>query len=156
MIYLQMAFVFFLAGAAQWAWSAYFSFWGLTPQALLVLTVVAAARRGALAAMCFGFAWGLCLDVFRAHLFGSNALALTLIGYAVGSARRQIDVTSLASLSVVIVAITWGYFLLHGLLGLIFLKTFLWVGWSEFLLDPVYNCLVLPFLFWFWEGVMGL
>jgi hypothetical protein len=39
---------------------------------------------------------------------------------------------------------TWGSFLLYGVLGAIFAKQFLWVGWPAFLFDPLYNCLLVP------------
>lgn len=154
MNFLRMPLLFVLALVAHWTWSTYFSFLGLSPQILLVLTVVAAARFGAITAMCFGFAWGLFLDTFQVHLFGSNALALTIVGYLVGSVRRQIDVTGVGSLCVMVLGMTWGYFLLLGLLGLVFMKNFLWVGWPVFMIDPFYNCLIIPAAFVAW-GVAG-
>lgn len=150
-----MAALFFMAVAAHWWWSAYLSFFGLSPQILLVLTIVAAAKLGPNTAMCFGFGWGLALDVFSAHLFGANALALTLVGYAVGVVRRQIDVNALGPLCVMVMGMSWGYFLLSGLLSLVFMKTFSWIGWNAFLLDPFYNCLLLPFGMWAWNGAVG-
>ncbi len=149
-----MAAVFVLAMVAHWWWTTYLTIGGLAPQLLLVLTVVAASRRGAVAAMCFGFAWGLFLDVFRTHLFGANALLLTLVGYAVGSVRRQIDVNGLAPQCVLVLTLSWAYYLSFGVLGLIFLKSFLWVGWKPFLLDPLYNCLMIPFLFVIWDRMI--
>ena len=47
-------------------------------------------------------------------------------------------------LVLVVFLATWGYFLIQGLLALIFVKTFLWVGWGPFLADPFYNCLLAP------------
>jgi rod shape-determining protein MreD len=153
--YFRTAALFFVAIVAHWWWSSYFSFSGLSPQLLLVLTVVAAAKLGPNAAMTFGFFWGLFLDVFAAHLFGANALALTLVGYGVGVARKQVDVSGFAPLSAMILAMTWAYFLLLSLLGLVFLRSFAWVGWAPFLVDPIYNCLLLPFGNWAWSAALG-
>ena len=152
MSYLRMAVLFILALAAHWLWSAYFSFLGLAPQILLVLTVIAAARQGSITGMCLGFAWGLFLDVFQPHLFGANALVLTLIGYAVGAVRRQIDVAGFGPLCALVLSMTWGYFVLTGILGLIFMKSFFWVGWRPFLFDPLYNCALIAPLFLIWES----
>ena len=137
------------AGAmlAQWLWSSHFLVLGIAPQLLLVLTVALSARLGPVTGMCYGFAWGLFLDVMRAQLFGANALALTLVAYGTGSARRQIDMTGPGPQSVIVFFMTWAYFILTGLLGLIFMKTFLWVGWEVFLLNPFYNCLLVPVLY---------
>ena len=152
---IKLAALFFCAMLGQWLWSAYFPFLGLTPQLLLVLTVAISARLGPVIGMTFGFGWGLFLDVLQPQLFGANALAMTLIGYGTGSVRRQIDVVGIAPQSAVVFFMTWLYFAVLGLLGLIFIKTFLWVGWQPFLLDPFYNCLLVPVAFLFWEKTMG-
>ena len=148
---LRGSLFFLLAMVAHWLWSSHMTVWGLAPQLLLVLTVAVAARRGPIAAMSFGFCWGLFLDMLSARLFGANALALTLVGYGTGSVRRQIDVTGLAPQCMIVLFMTWAYFLLLGLLGLVFSKSFAWVGWTPFLLDPFYNVLVAVAAFIFWD-----
>lgn len=155
MSYFRMAALFFIAVAVNWWWAYYLSFSGLSPQILLVLTIVAAARLGSNLAMCFGFSWGLAMDVFSAHLFGANALALTLVGYGVGAVRRQVDVNGFGSLCVVVLNMTWGYFIFKGILGLVFMRYFSWIGWTAFLLDPLYNCLLLPIGLWAWNTAIG-
>ena len=149
---MGLVFLYFAAASAQWLWSSHFYLWGLSPQLLLVLTIALAARRGPIAAMGLGFLWGLFLDVLSARLFGANAFALTLVGYGTGSARRQIDVSGFAPQCVVVLIMTWGYFLLLGVLGFVFSKDFLWVGWPPFLLDPFYNVLVAAFLYAAWDS----
>jgi rod shape-determining protein MreD len=141
---LRGAGIFLVAAFLQWWWPTHFSFWGLSPQILLVLTVVLAARQGPDPGMCYGFLWGLFLDTMSPHLFGANAFSLMLAGYVTGILRRQIDLMDVAPLFLVIFLATWGYFLTLGLLAVIFTKTFLWVGWGPFLVDPFYNCLLAP------------
>jgi rod shape-determining protein MreD len=146
MSHFRGAVLFLAAALLQWWWSASLAFWGLTPQLLLVLTVAMASRVGPNPGMCYGFLWGLFLDVLRPELFGGNAFALMLVGYGTGALRRQIDVLDLVSQNVIVFLMTWGYFLLYGLLGVVFppSKGFLWVGWPAFLFDPLYNCLIMP------------
>ncbi len=141
---LRAVFLFAAAAVAQWWWSSHLALWGLAPQLLLVLTVAVAARSGANPGMAYGFLWGLSLDLLRAQLFGGNAFTLMLAGYATGTLRRQIDLSDFLSLCAVVFLATWGYFLCYGLLGAIFTKSFLWPGWSAFLCDPLYNCLLAP------------
>jgi len=152
MSHLRGAVLFVAAAFLQWWWSTHLSLWGLSPQVLLVLTVAIAARAGSNPGMCYGFLWGLFLDALRPHLFGANAFALMLAGYATGTMRRQMDVVDIVSQCVVVFLLTWGYFLFYGLLGLVFAKTFFWVGWAACLCDPLYNCLLVPFaaLCWAW------
>jgi rod shape-determining protein MreD len=137
--------LFLIAAFLQWWWSTRFSFEGLSPQMLLILTVAIAARFGPNPGMSYGFFWGLFLDVLRPQLFGGNAFSLMLVGFAAGTVRRQIDVGDIVSQFVVTFMMTWGYFLLYGILGAVFAKSFAWVGWPAFLFDPLYNCLLVPF-----------
>jgi rod shape-determining protein MreD len=150
-----MVFLFFLAMVLQWWLSTNFLVFDLTPRLLLVLTVVISARMGSVAGMSYGFAWGLYLDVLRAHLFGANALAYTLIAYTTGAIRRQIDVVGIGSQAAAVLLMSWGYFLLYALLGLIFMKTSLFPGWKIFFLNPFYNALMVPLVFVFWERFMA-
>lgn len=148
---LRLIGLFFAATAAQWWLSTYMAPGGASPQLLLVLTVGVAARYGAVRAMIAGFLWGLFLDVLGARLLGANALALTLVGYVTGSVRRQLDVIALGPQCVLVAGMTWGYFLLLGLLGLLFLKNFLWVGWAPFIVDPLLNCFAAFVIALFWR-----
>ena len=58
--------LFVLAMLGQWWWNSHFSYWGAAPQFLFALTILIAARRGPIAGMLAGFAWGIYLDVARA------------------------------------------------------------------------------------------
>lgn len=149
MRYTAATIAFIVGIIVEWVWSTHFTVFDLAPQILLVLTIAVASRSGAVAAQCFGFAWGLYLDVVSAHVFGANALALTLVGYFVGSLRRQMDVASAAPQLVLIALLTPAYFLFYGLTGFLFEGEFLWVGWRIFLAGPFYNCLFAPFGFEF-------
>lgn len=148
---VRLLFLFFAAMAVHWWWTTHFALWGLSPQLLLVLTVAVAARQGPVRAMLVGFGWGLFLDVLAPRLFGANALALTLVGYGTGAARRQIDVAGVGAQCAVVFFMTWAYFLLSGLVGAVFARHFLWVGWGTFLLDPFYNALAAAAVSLVWE-----
>lgn len=147
MTYLKLAVLFFGAMLLQWWLSTHV--W--SPLLLLVLTIATSARLGPSAGMTLGFGWGLFLDVLRAHLFGGNALVFTLAAYGTGMARRQIDVVGVGPQSVIVLVMSWIYFVLMGLLGLIFTRAFFWPGWKVAVLTPVYNTVLVPFVFLFWE-----
>jgi len=135
---------FFLAMVLHWLWSTHLTVFGLAPQFLLISTVVVAGRSGPVAGQCYGFAWGLFLDLLSGHVFGANALCLTLAAYGVGMLRRQMDVGSLPPQAVLVALLTPVYLVFYGLTGTVFEHRFLWAGWKVFLLTPVYNCLALP------------
>ena len=146
---------FFMVVAAmflQWWWSSHLAYWGSAPQFLLALTVLIAARRGPVPAMLIGFVWGLFTDTLRADLFGADALLYALAGYASGIVRRQIDLSQPEPLAVTVFLTTWAYALGLGVLGHIFLKSFVWIGWIAFLTAPFMNALVAILGALAWDG----
>lgn len=134
--------LFVAAMFLQWWWNAHLAYWGAAPQFLLALTVVIAARRGPVTAMLLGYAWGLFSDSLRADLFGADALLFSLTGYFSGMVRRQLDLSAPEPLAVTVLLLSLIYALMLGLLGQIFMKSFLWVGWISFLATPVMNAFV--------------
>lgn len=147
----RLLFVFPAAMAAQWWWSTHGTIGGVAPQLLLVMTVAVSARYGPVRGMILGFFWGLFLDILAARLVGGNALAFTLVAYGTGSLRRQVDLLGFGPQCLVVAGVTIGYFGFMGLLGLVFLRSFLWVGFVPFLVSPFYNCIVAAALYVFWE-----
>lgn len=154
MTFFRLAGLFVCAMFAQWWLSSHFLLLGVSPRLLLVLTVAVAARLGPVPAMGLGFGWGLFLDVLSAQLFGANALVYTLVAYGTGATRRQIDVAGIGPQAATVFVMTWGYLLLSALLGLVFMRTFLFAGWIAFFLSPLVNCLLVPFVYIFWERFM--
>ena len=142
-----------LIGAMFLQWWVSTHIW--SPLLLLVLTIAVSARLGATTGMLCGFVWGLFLDVLRAHLFGGNALVFTLAAYGTGMARRQIDVVGVGPQATIVLVMSWVYFVLMGLLGLIFTRVFFWPGWKVVLLTPIYNCILVPFVYVFLERFMA-
>lgn len=145
MTWLRLIVIFFGAMLVQW-WLSTFAW---SPMLLLVLTIAVSAALGPAAGMVCGFGWGLFLDVLRPHLFGANALLFTLGAYGTGMARRQIDVVGVGPQTVLVFGMTWAYFVMMGLIGLVFSRTFIWPGWKVVLLTPIYNCVLVPFVYVF-------
>ena len=139
---LRGAALFIAAMFVQWWWNAHLAYWGAAPQFLLALTVLIAARRGPVAAMLIGYAWGLYTDTLRADLFGGGALLNALAGYSAGMVRRQIDLSAPEPLAATVFLLSIAYALLMGFLGHVFGGGFVWVGWIPFLAVPFLNALV--------------
>jgi rod shape-determining protein MreD len=139
----------------QWWWNTHFAYWGAAPQFLLVLTILIAARRGAVTAMLAGFGWGLYLDVARAELFGASALTLTLAAYAAGMVRRQIDLRTPGPLATAAFLITAAGFFFLGVLGLVFTKSFESPGWIPLLLTPFLNAIAITAASLAWDATGG-
>ncbi|MBI5200763.1 MAG: rod shape-determining protein MreD [Elusimicrobia bacterium] len=155
MKYLGAVFVFFFGMVLHWWWSTYFTVWGMAPHLLLILTAAISASSGPIAGQCYGFMWGLFLDVIGVHLFGSNALVLTLVGYLVGSIRRQMDVSSPLSQTMLVAAVTLGYLFSLAGLGLGFEHQAYFAGWGNAFFLPLLNALAAPFVFPVVQSVLG-
>lgn len=139
----------------QWWWNTHFSYWGAAPQFLLVATLLIASRRGPVPAMLAGFGWGLFLDVSRAELFGASAFLLTGAGYVAGMVRKQIDLRAAGPLAVCTVLVTLGVLLTHGVLGLVFAKSFERFGWLTWLFTPLMNGLLAALGAVVWDAAGG-
>ncbi len=149
---LSGAALFVLAMLGQWWWNTHFSYWGAAPQFLLALTILIAARRGPIAGMLAGFAWGIYLDVARAELFGASALLLTLTAYFVGVARRQVDLRAAGPLAATTFLLSYAVFVGHGLLGLVFTKSFESPGWIPALVTPALNAVAALIASLLWDA----
>lgn len=134
--------LFIVALLLQWWWNSHLAYWGVAPQFLLAFTVLIASRRGPVFAMLVGYAWGLCADVQRADLFGSDALLYAFCGYLAGMVRWQIDLQAAAPLAVAVLVLSGLYEVLRGLVGWVFVKSSLWNGWFPALVMPPLNALV--------------
>lgn len=126
---------------AQWWCNSHMGSWGFAPQLLLSLTILLAARRGPVTAMLLGYIWGLYSDLLRADLFGADAMLFAMAGYIAGLARKHVDLRAPGPLAASIFLFSWGYDLLLGLIGLVFLKSFIWVGWAAVLVTPFINAI---------------
>lgn len=142
MIILRGGALFVAAMFVQWWCDSRLVLGGAVPQVLFALTVLVAARRGPLAGMLLGYAWGLYADTLRADLFGANALLYAWAGYAAGMIRRQLDLRAAGPLTGTTVLLSWAYVFGLGALGQVFLKSFPWGGWMAFLLVPFLNAAV--------------
>jgi rod shape-determining protein MreD len=139
---LKFALLYVGAMFLQWWWNTHFAYWGAAPQFLLVLTLLLAARRGPVVAMLAGFGWGLFLDVSRAELFGASAFLLTGAGYVAGMVRKQIDLRAAGPLAACTFLVTLGVLFAHGVLGLVFTKSFENFAWQVWLFTPLMNGLL--------------
>ncbi len=155
MSFLRFALFYVGAMLLQWWWNTHFSYWGAAPQFLLVLTLLIASRLGPVSSMLAGFGWGLFLDISRAELFGASAFLLTGAGYVAGMVRKQIDLRAAGPLAVCTMLVTLGVLFTHGLLGLVFAKSFDHFGWRVWLFTPLMNAFLAAVGAVLWDAAGG-
>jgi rod shape-determining protein MreD len=97
---LYLALIFLL----QTTWARHLQIAGLQPDLILLTVVFIALFAGQIEACLLGFAVGLCQDAYSPQDLGLNALAKSLVGFAVGFSRGGILVDSVQVQVAVIVA----------------------------------------------------
>ena len=122
---------------------------GTKPQLLLLMTVALAMGEGPALGAGFGFGAGLASDLLTGLPAGLTAITYTIVGYAVGAVRAQVQ-TPTAWLPVAMeFAATFGGMLLYGGISLLLGQEA--VGGRVLLLHAVfaacYSALLTPFLF---------
>jgi rod shape-determining protein MreD len=85
----------FLSLGLQATLVPHWSIAGIRPDLPLVAVVLLAYARGATTGTLAGFCIGLAQDLTNPTLLGLNALVKSLLGYAAGTLRVQLDATSL-------------------------------------------------------------
>jgi rod shape-determining protein MreD len=87
MIITRNILLIFLALFLQTSWVDAISILGITPDLVLIVLVFVGITRGQIEATALGFLSGLLLDIYNPEWMGVNALANSLIGFAVGYTR---------------------------------------------------------------------
>jgi rod shape-determining protein MreD len=102
---LYLALVFVL----QTTWLRHLEIGGLQPDLILLTVVMIALLAGHVEAALLGFAVGLCQDAYSPQDLGLNALAKTLVGFAVGIGRGGILAETVQVQVVVIVVAVFAH-----------------------------------------------
>lgn len=79
-----------LALLVQTSWTHGIAIADIRPDVVLIIVVYIAIRSGQLEGTIFGFASGFMLDVYNPEFMGVNALANSVVGFAVGYTRAGI------------------------------------------------------------------
>jgi len=107
-----------LACFLQTTWLHYLGIWEIEPDLILLTVVFIALSSGHLEATALGFAVGLCQDTYSPADLGLNALAKSLLGFAVGLGRTRIMADTIqVQVAVVMAAVAVHdliYYLGHG------------------------------------------
>ena len=122
---------------------------GAKPELMYLLTICFAILEGPSSGAITGFTGGMAQDFLLDAPKGITALTLTLLGYAVGMARKYIVSPSPVTPVVLVAAGTFGGVVFYG--GLSFLLGQLDVGWLYLfrvaLLSAIYNAILTPLVY---------
>ena len=113
-----------LAFILQTTWIHAFEIIGIKPDIVVLVLIYIALRSGCFEATLLGFAIGFLQDIDMPHNLGLNALANSVIGFAVGWVRLHITADNF----LVQISLIFGAVLLHDLIYYIGDSN---IGWSE-------------------------
>lgn len=91
---LRLGFAILLTLIAQLALVRRIAVFGIQPDLSILLVVLLALRRGPIGGTLLGFAIGLLQDLLVPETLGMNALAKSIVGWAVGKLSRQLAMDS--------------------------------------------------------------
>jgi len=122
---------------------------GAKPQVLLVITVALAMGEGPALGAGFGFTGGLATDLLTGLPVGLTAITYTIVGYAVGTIRAQVQTPTAWFPAAMEFAATLGGVFLYGVLSLLLGQQ--GIGGHTLVLNAVYaacySALLTPFLY---------
>jgi len=128
---------------------------GAKPQLLLVMTVALAMGEGPALGAGFGFTAGLASDMLTGLPMGLTAMTYTIVGYAVGTIRAQVQTPTAWLPAAMEFTATLGGVLLYSAIGLLLGQQV--TGGSSLVLRAVYtacySALLTPFLYPFVRGL---
>ena len=111
-----------LAFILQTTWVHAFEIIGLRPDLVVLVLIYIALRSGSFEATLLGFAIGFLQDIEMPHNLGLNALANSVIGFAVGWVRLHITADNF----LVQISLIFGAVLLHDLIYYIGDSSIVW------------------------------
>ena len=132
----------------QFIANKYLTFWGVSPNILLMATVTLGFVRSPMTAQTLGFFWGLVMDSMGVSMFGSQSLLLAAAGYISGKLRRRVrcDIpgTQMVIGFVATVLYALSVFGIHYLFEEGIKRSFI----SIVLMGSILNVLMIPAVFW--------
>jgi rod shape-determining protein MreD len=149
--------IYFAVIFLQFGWVKYFSPYGISPDFILILVIFIGLMLGPMAAQLMGFFWGLGWDVMSTGLFGSHAMAFTIVGFLAGLLSKQWNESKVATQILLTGFATVFFWVLIWLITAVF-------GGDEFKFEvnylvvsqTIYNMLIAPLIFWFGARLMAL
>lgn len=102
MIVVRYALLMVLAVLVQTSWAHKLSILGVRPDFVLLVVVCVGIASGQIKATVLGFVSGFLLDVYNPAFMGVNALAYSVVGFAVGYIHESIVAEELTVQGVVV------------------------------------------------------
>lgn len=144
---LNLILIFVIATIFYWLGLIVFAPLELSVNMMLAFSIIIAVILPQRYGYTFAFFSGLFVDFLGTSLFGSHALAFTLLMVLFYQVRDKIDFKECIPQMVITGMLNILLILIFGLLSKIFTGIFIWQGWKDFIFGSLVLGLIMPLFY---------
>lgn len=144
---LNLIFIFIIATIFYWLGLIVFAPLELSVNMMLAFSIIIAVILPQRYGYTFAFFSGLFLDFLGTSLFGSHALAFTLLMVLFYNVRDKIDFKECIPQMVITGMLNVLFIFIFGLLSKIFTGIFIWQGWKDLIFGSIVLGLIMPLFY---------
>ncbi len=145
--FLNIFLIFIVATIFYWLGLLVFSPLGLSINIMFAFSIIIAVLLPQRYGYTFAFFSGLFLDFLGTSLFGSHALAFTLLMILFYHIKENIDFKEMIPQMVITAMLNFLLIIIFGILSKIFTGIFIWQGWKDLFLGSIVLGLIMPLLY---------
>ena len=145
--FLNIIFIFIIATIFYWLGLIIFAPLDLSVNIMFAFSIIIAVLLPQRYGYTFAFLSGLFLDFLGTSLFGSHALAFTLLMVLFYNVRDKIDFKECIPQMVITGMLNILFILVFGLLSKIFTGVFVWQGWKDLIFGSIILGLIMPIFY---------
>ncbi len=145
--FLNIFLIFIVATIFYWLGLLLFSPLGLSINTMFAFSIIVAVLLPQRYGYTFAFFSGLFLDFLGTSLFGSHALAFTLLMILFYHIKENIDFKEMIPQMVITAMLNFLLIIIFGILSKIFTGVFIWQGWKDLFLGSIILGLIMPLLY---------
>ena len=144
---INIALIFIVATMCYWLGLIVFSPLGLTVNIMLAFSIIIAVMLPQRYGYTFAFFSGLFLDFLGTNVFGTEALAFTLLMMLFYKVKDAIDFKEIVPQIFITALLNLALVILFGLLAKIFSGAFAWQGWKDLFFGSMLVGIIMPVLY---------
>ena len=144
---LNLILVFIIATISYWLGLIVFAPLELSVNMMLAFSIIVAVILPQRYGYTFAFFSGLFLDFLGTSLFGSHALAFTLLMVLFYHVRDKIDFKECVPQMIITGMLNVLFIFIFGVLSKVFTGVFLWQGWKDLIFGSIVLGLIMPLFY---------
>ena len=144
---LNLVLIFIIATIFYWFGLIIFAPLGLSVNMMLAFSIIIAVILPQRYGYTFAFFSGLFLDFLGTSLFGSHALAFTVLMVRFYQVRDKIDFKECIPQMVITGMLNVLLIFIFGLLSKVFTGIFIWQGWKDLIFGSIVLGLIMPIFY---------